>query len=272
MVTTKNVRKKVSPMMFIAIPAMIFFLYVLLSNKSTVDSPSSSSSTSTYIRISTSSSSSSSTQMIEGTWDITEQVAAYSSENLRKYLIEEKDFDYSHQSVLDVAKKIKAESSTVFEAIKDTAKYTYDTVKYNSKVSATQCYDETASSVLHAKVGDCVSMARLDTAILRAMGIPARTVGGCLSRSVSCAPLFAAYPGISAKVTDMSEGDFKKRGFLHEWVEAWVPEKGWVLVEATSGQVFPITCQAYIKYAYDTNQYDRCVITDKSFWNICAVS
>src|SRR3990167_2747848 len=213
-----------------------------------------------------------SVKSVQGNWDISKQVK---EQGLEKYLIEEADFDYSNPGIQQLAKSIKSSTPGPYEAAKFTAKYVYDNIPYNSDIDINYCYQETASSTLKAKTGDCVSMTRMNVALLRAMGIPARSVGGCLKSSKRCAPLFAAYPGVEAQVTQMVPDDFKKRGFLHEWLEAWAgPEKGWITVEATSGQLFSKdgNCNQYIIFGYDTNQFDCCVITDANFWKLCQAS
>lgn len=206
---------------------------------------------------------------VDGQWDISKDVE---NKGYNIYLIEEADFDYSDSTINNLATQIKGMTSTPDEAVKETIKYVVQHVGYSSAITISQCYSETASSVLASGRGDCVSMSRLVTALLRAQGIPARTSGGCLSFATSCVPLFSTIPFAEIQVTDMVEDDFKKRGFLHEWVEVWTPSRGWFLVEATAGQTFPLNCGQYIQYSYDTNQYDRCVITDQSFWSMCSVS
>ena len=205
----------------------------------------------------------------EGVWDISEQV---SLQNLQQYLIEEVDFDYTHPRIQEIAQNIKSTTATPYDAIKATAKYVYNNIQYSSKISVGYCYEETASSALEQGVGDCVSMTRLNVAILRAMGIPARSNGGCLASSGRCTAIFAvAPPEVQAQVTEMVIDDFKKRGFLHEWLEVFDGEK-WYILEATSGQLFTSSCPSYIQYAYDNNRFDRCVIASQSFWNLCAGS
>ena len=212
-----------------------------------------------------------SANIIPGSWDISKQVK---QQNLQQYLVEEIDFDYSHPEIQKLAKEIKSSTNTPYDAVKMTAKYVYNNIQYSSGITVGYCYEETASSTLEVGKSDCVGMTRLNVALLRTMGIPARSVGGCLKSAERCSPIFAVAPGIQTKVTPMTEGDFKKRGFLHEWLEVWTPETGWLQVEATSGQIFSPEpeCNQYIKYAYDSNQYDRCTITSQSFWNLCSVS
>lgn len=204
---------------------------------------------------------------IEGDWDISEQVK---EKGYEIYLIEEHDFDYSAPILQDMAKEIKESTSDADEAIKETAKTVAQHVRYSGAISIPYCYDETASMVAETGVGDCVSMSRLATALLRAQGIPSRTMGGCLVMGRSCTPLFAAVPLLEAQTTPMNIGDFKKRGFLHEWVEVWSTTKGWQILESTSGQVFPLGCNTYLEFGYDKDQYTRCTINDQSFWQQCA--
>lgn len=203
---------------------------------------------------------------IEGNWDISSQVEA---KNYGTFLKEEHDFDYSSPDIQAVAKQIKSETSSPEKAVSETIKYTVRNVRYRGDMTIAECYDETASSTLAVGTGDCVSMTRLNVAIMRAMGIPARSVGGCLSHSKRCVAIFSVIPGLEALTVAMTEGDFKKRGYLHEWVEVWTPEKGWFLVESTSGQKFPLGCVSYLKYSYDSNRYNRCVIQDSAFWDKC---
>lgn len=206
--------------------------------------------------------------LISGQWDISSQV---NSMGYGKYLIEELDFDYSDEGIQNLAREIKQSTSSPEQAIKETIKYVAQNIKYSSKITVQYCYDERASTVLQTGSGDCVSMSRITTALLRAQGIPARTMGGCLSFKTRCSILFSTVPYQDAQVTELSEGDFKKRGFLHEWVEAWTPSQGFFLIEATSGQTFPLSClgSTYLKYSYDDNQYNRCVINSPSFWETC---
>lgn len=208
-------------------------------------------------------------QTIKGEWDISEQVAERGYE---KYLIEESDFDYTHPEVFALAQEIKSRTSTPEEAIKETLKYVVQNIRYTS-ITINYCYEEKASDALERGIGDCVSMARAVTALLRAQGIPTRTRGGCLSATKRCNILFATVPFLEAQVTPMVEGDFKKRGFLHEWAEIWTPDREWFIAEPTSGQTFPMSCYdvAYLPFSYDSNNINRCVINSPSFWSQCKV-
>lgn len=202
----------------------------------------------------------------------TDQISGQSAmngatENLSQYLVETSDFDISNPEIQALAQAIKSKATSQDDQVKQTIKYVYNNVKYTS-VAVSYCYSEKASTVLSLRQGDCVSMSRAVTALLRAQGIPSRTMGGCLSFSKSCGVLFAAIPGAIPQTTPMVEGDFKKRGFLHEYVEAYIEGRGWVRIEATSGQIFPLDCSVYLNYGYD-DVNTRCTINDQNFWNQC---
>jgi len=205
---------------------------------------------------------------VEGDWDISELVK---EQGYEIYLVEERDFDYTAPNVFNLAQTLKQKSSDPKDAVKDTIRYVAKNVRYSSAITVPFCYEETASAVLSSGQGDCVSMSRLVVSLLRAQGIPSRTKGGCLT-SERCKVLFATIPFADPKVTPMSSEDFKKRGFLHEWVEVWTPDDGWFTVEATSGQIFDLTCNTYLSFGYDNDRFSRCVIKDSTFWNTCSVA
>lgn len=192
--------------------------------------------------------------------------------DLEQYLIEEEDFDFSTPEVYIAAKEIEARTSNQEEAVRETLRFVVNNVRYSSAITINYCFNEKASTVLNSGIGDCVSMSRLAVSLLRAQGIPARSVGGCLSQYRRCVPVFAVIPRLEAQVTEMVPDDFKKRGFLHEWVEIYYNGK-WNLAESTSAQVFDIpSCynmEAYLIYAYDTNPKDRCVVLSSDFWKTC---
>ena len=138
---------------------------------------------------------------------------------LEQYLIEEPDFDYSNPEVYAAAQEIKAKSRTPEEALRNTLRFVVANVRYSSAITIKYCFDEKASTALKSGFGDCVSMTRLTVSLLRAQGIPARSVGGCLASYKRCAPIFTIIPRLEAQTTEMVPDDFKKRGFLHEGVK-----------------------------------------------------
>lgn len=186
---------------------------------------------------------------------------------MEEYVEETQEFDYSNPSIRVVSSTIKEDSGSINDAIKKSSKYVVENIEYSSGISVEDCFMETASGVLENKKGDCVSMSRLLVSLLRAQNIPARTVGGCLSKDYTCDVTFATMPFEKAKFTEIKD-DFKKRGYLHEWVEAYNGRE-WVLIESTSGQVFDNQCQDYGFYHYDQDSVERCIIEDEIFIDEC---
>lgn len=184
-----------------------------------------------------------------------------------QFLKDEKDFDYNREDMMKVADTLAIASDSTLESIKLTTFFVFNNIEYDSSVSITYCYSETASSVLAKGSGDCVSMSRLTVALLRAQDIPARTVGGCLSYGTDCTPVFALISGAEVPKPEY-QYDYKKRGYLHEWVEAWTGTD-WVLVEPTAGLVLDKGCGKYHIYSYDTNTHDRCVINNQEYVDYC---
>lgn len=154
------------------------------------------------------------------------------------------------------------------DLLKKATRYVLSRIKYASAgITPSYCFSETATSAYLSESGDCVSMAKLGTALLRGQGIAVRTVGGCVKFDGSCSPLMGVIPIPIEKAVIF---DGKKRGFLHEWTEVWIPNKGWVLVDFTNGAIYEKGCKDYIIYAYDEANYkDICVIEDDEFNKKC---
>ena len=153
------------------------------------------------------------------------------------------------------------------DALKKTLKFVLANVKYG-RVEKSDCFPETATSALKYGRGDCVSMTKVGSAILRGMGVAVRTGGGCL-KGMSCSSIMATFP-IPVSRPDIV--DNKKRGWLHEWGEVWLVKKGWVLVDFTNGAIYS-ECDDYGFYAYDNaDKIEMCIISDNSFVEECKVS
>lgn len=188
--------------------------------------------------------------------------------NFQKYLIAEEDFDFTPE-LAEVANNLNDRSNTDQDRIKNTLRFVYNHIEYNSDVSIQECFAEKASTILERGYGDCVSMTRLTVSLLRMQNVPIRSVGGCIDLDKTCGELFSVLPEDVPVPKPQLQDDYKKRGFLHEWAEAWTPETGWVLLETTNGKVYDINCDSYRFYSYDTNPRDRCVINNNKFFKEC---
>lgn len=179
------------------------------------------------------------------------------------------EFDFEDPQVQELIKNIKDSTTSARGALKKTLSIVLVRVKYSGTETIGECVLESASDVLNKGKGDCVSMMKLDVAILRGLGIAARPAGGCLSKEYTCLSTFAIIPLKKPPVTKLVPGDFKKRGYFHEWFEVWLPNYGWLLVDPTSGEILEQECQDYLFYRYDSTPMEMCVIEDMNFWNTC---
>lgn len=186
-----------------------------------------------------------------------------------EYLQETADFDYSNEAIYKKAIEIRAISDSDEKIIKNTLHFVATTIRYNDSINPEYCFEEKASDVLIKENGDCVSMARLVVSLLRANNIPSRTAGGCLTEDV-CLVSFSTTNIYKAKTVPIRLGDYKKRGFLHEWVEVYSKDKeGWYILEPTTGQTFSKNCKSYGFYSYDKDEFERCVLLNESFVQEC---
>lgn len=174
----------------------------------------------------------------------------------------------TNQEIQFVAESIIASSVNAKDAVKKTMDYVYDTVEYTS--SPPGCFQETSSHVLTLERGNCVSMTKLAVSLLREQGIAARPVGGCISGNFNCGVLYSAHPERVPRYVPVDLEDQYKRGGLHEWLEIWLPDEGWVIGEATSGQIFPKNCASYDIHDYNTDSIGMCVITDGAYIRACS--
>ena len=180
-----------------------------------------------------------------------------------EYTAETAIFDFS--KFPDAVQQVHGNNN--MNTIKKVGDYVFDNIKYD-QVSMDTCYIEKASNVILTGRGDCASMSKLAIALLRGNGVPARPVGGCGLRA-TCNPLLAVIeirPTIITEITNLT--DIKKRGGLHEWVEAWDGNE-WVVLEATSGMIYDTSCNSYIYHDNNEDAVGICQINEVNFLRQC---
>lgn len=101
------------------------------------------------------------------------------------------------------AAEVIPEGTSVPEAARRAAAWVHGAMRYETQLVS-------ALAAHQGRVGDCLSYARLTIALLRARGVPARTIGG------------------------IALGGSKRLG-QHHWVEVRAPD-GWIQVDPTYGQ------------------------------------
>lgn len=201
----------------------------------------------------------------------------YASQRIRagisnRYLEETNHFDYSSRNIMELVYDIGYNTGSAEEAVKRTAREVYLRVDYVADLSIWDCTSNSASEVLAREYGLCSTMSKVNVAILRGMGIAARPVVGCGSNLGSC-HLLTILPGVELPKINpirIEDGIGVRGGGLHAWVEVWLPEEGWVLLESTNGRVYEDPkCTSYDIELYPTTIKYLCASYDLDYINAC---
>ena len=187
------------------------------------------------------------------------------------YLQATEDFDYYSENIQEMVNRIREDAYSAEDAVKRTVREVYIKVDYVI-LSGEDCMVTSASEVLERGFGLCSTMSKVNIAVLRGMGIAARPVTGCLSINNFCRPLSILGTNLPKQnEIRMEDGKGITGGGLHAWVEVWLPNKGWVLVESTNGMVYQNTlCVKYdIKELNPTQMSNFCWISGNDYINSC---
>lgn len=110
----------------------------------------------------------------------------------------------------EIASSIIGDETNPFKKAKLIFDYTYTVMNYDESTG-----NKTALDAVNTKIGVCTDYARLMVAILRAEGIPSRTISGF-------------------KIpTHLDEVDLNKEEYNHMWVEFYLEEYGWIPADPT---------------------------------------
>lgn len=203
-------------------------------------------------------------QKFSESYDIQRKLANISD----TYLIETSYYDYSN-IISNDSSRISLQSLKVLnpkEAVKEIAKMTYYDVKYNTSTQTLgYCYDIPASEILSRGSGVCSTMSRVNIAMLRSIGIASRQVSGCVKESVSC-QVYSVVQEKKFKTPNrvIQEDRYVMGGYAHSWVEVWLPETGWTILESTSAELHPSSCLGYYYMANEDNynsEVDECAMS-----------
>ncbi len=121
---------------------------------------------------------------------------------LANYLVSEPNIEASSEKIIAVAQQLKRK--TDIETVVETFEYVKQHISYEKNPAIG------AEKVLESGVGKCMDYSDLFVALLRANGIPAKSVFGIVVHEVSANP-------------------------LHAWSEAYLKQQGWVRFDPTAG-------------------------------------
>ncbi len=120
------------------------------------------------------------------------------------YVNAESKIESTDSTIIAFASSIAAESENVWQVAKTINRFVADNIDIDTE-------ERSASRTLTLSKGNSLSHARLCVALLRALGIPARVVGGVI----------------------LDQGFWLR----HHWVEVWVSSKDkWIPVDPTTGE------------------------------------
>lgn len=111
-----------------------------------------------------------------------------------------------------IAVSLKDKNGYILNSVDNAVNFVTGTLEYKTFSSASDLQRLGAKRALELKKGVCMEYSDLLLTLLRGMGIPARTVYG---------------DGVGSLI------DRSIKGIGHQWVEVWVPEKGWILIDPT---------------------------------------
>lgn len=116
------------------------------------------------------------------------------------------------QEILAVAQKELVDGGQVLSQVRKTMAFVSRNLAYADIQNAASLVRLGAKEALAQKVGVCMEYSDLLLTLLRAQGIPTRTVFG---------------DGVGARV------DRTLEGIGHQWISVWFPEEGWIPIDPT---------------------------------------
>jgi len=137
--------------------------------------------------------------------DIPIDFAKYTISALPEWPVDSKQFT-------EIASKTTDSSGNISQIIKNSLSFVTDTLTYKDFSSPSELRRLGAQAALEARTGVCMEYSDLLLTVLRAEGIPTRTIYG---------------DGVGSFV------DQSIKGIGHQWIESWIPTVGWVPIDPT---------------------------------------
>jgi len=159
---------------------------------------------------------------------------------VRKYLQPTQYIESDNPVFTGIANKFREKATNLLQLINYldnfTANYiTYDNAALNDTNRLTQDNEDSALATYTKGTGVCTNYSRLLVALLRAAGIPARTVAGW---------------AVENWLPDKTYTDTDS----HVWVELYLPGSGWVPVEPQNPATLGYTLGSYILFDFSDSE------------------
>jgi len=200
-------------------------------------------------------------------------------------------YNYENENIKMVSEQLVKESSDAKDYTEKVLDFVYNNVKYDFNENDITCFNSKASDVLERGTGQCDTQSMLVVALLRAGGIPAYPIGGCIHKTPNLLcdmqyaitdmrrPIFRPIeeitfsrggdPIYSELIPYFGRGELGRAGGLHAWVMAYTGER-FQLLEATSGQIVEMSCYIYTDELQVKNVRELCVSDSFQFAMWCA--
>lgn len=156
----------------------------------------------------------------------------------QRYLKATKLVQSDDSRIKDIAKKLSEGTTNLYDIVNRVINYVSDNVKYTYNP---QKYD--AVFTLETKSGNCQNIAHLSIALLRALNIPARIVGGITLKEQWKVPLGDE----GYLVQSMGQGG-------HAWIEVYFPSFGWLPFDPQQTKNFVSTRHIKQTHGVDSNE------------------
>lgn len=192
------------------------------------------------------------------------------TEGMEVYLKSSKYYDYNNPTITNAIADMEAKynPTTPYEYMKYATQYLYNQIDY--VYGGVEC-PETAEMALQRRTGNCVDFSVVLISMMRAKGIPARQVEGCVSHDEWQCKTYAI---VAIWDTDMEEiklraGNINEQQPLgHSWVEIFTPDEGWKTADPTVKDWISEDCIGYHKISHSVNE-EKCYIENYDDIEFC---
>lgn len=188
-------------------------------------------------------------------------------------------YDFNNAIIVEAVNDIKAIADSDRDAIDKTLKFVFSNVEYVFGEADGKCLNGNAPEILESGLGQCDTQSMVVISMLRNMGIASVPVGGCVLSNNNCAlqsilplqsiqdlglgPKFEPLEDIDPDAISYSRSSATSRG-LHAWVSVWLPDEGWVELEATTGKFADTRCFTYHVELYPKENQKDLFCTSKN--------